>query len=221
MKTFLKGYCCCGKIRVEMCQEHFLHIQTFYLLSYPVFPCDPFSLLGSSFAERFLIFFFLSRTVSILLSFPGIISSPAPVYETISTHWFGSFPSRYALRFLLPIQASLEAPSEQALCAAFGTSHPSPFPARERNSLWENHPEACFLHLVILIPLLCCPPVLYHLTWSRGISHSGHFLPHVVLPCVPRHYSLMCSLVILQYQSTWVFFHFFNPRPLLFLSSAL
>lgn len=57
MKTFLKGYCCCGKIRVEMCQEHFLHIQNFYLLSYPVFPCDPFSLLGSSFAEQFLIFF--------------------------------------------------------------------------------------------------------------------------------------------------------------------
>lgn len=85
-------------------------------------------------------FFFLSRTVSILLSFPGIISSPAPVYETISTHWFRSFPSRYALRFLLPIQTSLEAPSEQALCAAFGTSHPSLFPAHERNSLWENHP---------------------------------------------------------------------------------
>lgn len=58
MKTFLKGYCCCGKIRVEMCQEHFLHIQNFYLLSYPVFPCDPFSLLSSSFAEQFLIFFF-------------------------------------------------------------------------------------------------------------------------------------------------------------------
>lgn len=113
MKTFLKGYCCCGKIRGEMCQEHFLHIQNFYLLSYPVFPCDPFSLLGSSFAGQFLIFF-LSCTVSILLSFPGIISSPAPVYKTISTHWFRSFPSRYALRFLLPIQTFLEAPSEQA-----------------------------------------------------------------------------------------------------------
>lgn len=113
MKTFLKGYCCCGKIRGEMCQEHLLHIQNFYLLSYPVFPCDPFSLLGSSFAGQFLIFF-LSRNVSILLSFPGIISSPAPVYKTISTHWLGSFPSRYALRFLLPIQTFLEAPSEQA-----------------------------------------------------------------------------------------------------------
>lgn len=46
-------------------------------------------------------------------------------------------------------------------------------------------------------PIALLPPVLYHLTWSCGISHSGHFLPHVVLPCVPRHYSLMCPLVIL------------------------
>lgn len=37
MKTFLKGYCCYGKIRVEMCQKRSLHVQNVYLVFLPSF----------------------------------------------------------------------------------------------------------------------------------------------------------------------------------------
>lgn len=117
MKTFLKGYCCCGKIRVEMCQEHFLHVQNFYPISLPSLSLWSF-LSPQLLICRAILDFFLFHTFSILLSSPVIVSSPPLVYKNILYTLIWVLPLSLCpsekMGFLLLIQTSLEAPSVQA-----------------------------------------------------------------------------------------------------------
>lgn len=141
----------------------------------------------------------------------------------------GSFPSSYAMRFLLPIQTSMEAPSVKAtvLSLQYLTPHTVPC-TRERNSLCWEPPWSLllsFCHPVwspdILIQLLYLPQSCF--TWpSHRISHFWP-LPSACGPplCPETLLSLACLLAILQSQSTPFFPCFFNPGSLFFLCSVL